>query len=256
MGAKVDFLRKKYCPLKDKTLRNALSHRMGREFPRLGGPRMLGLCADLVLEVVSEHVKPRESLRHGQVMWMGISIDDPPSRGKRIANTDLVPLVLDLVTDDDVDTILKREPRGQKILRKALRLCHQAYEQGALLGNCDLAVLLNVGDSYVASLLCEHERATQNVVPRRATLHDMGSGMTHKRIIVKKRFAEGKDPDQVARETYHSLEAVDRYLGQYDRVRHCRLQGLSKEETAFTLDMSVSLVLEYLEIDHELGGGS
>jgi len=256
MGAKVDFLRKKYCPLKDKTLRNALSHRMGREFPRLGGPRMLGLCADLVLEVVSEHVKPRESLRHGQVMWMGISIDDPPSRGKRIANTDLVPLVLDLVTDDDVDTILKREPRGQKILRKALRLRHQAYEQGALLGNCDLAVLLNVGDSYVASLLCEHERATQNVVPRRATLHDMGSGMTHKRIIVKKRFAEGKDPDQVARETYHSLEAVDRYLGQYDRVRHCRLQGLSKEETAFTLDMSVSLVLEYLEIDHELGGGS
>jgi len=229
-------------PLKDKTLRNALSHRMGREFPRLGGPRMLGLCADLVLEVVSEHVKPRESLRHGQVMWMGISIDDPPSRGKRIANTDLVPLVLDLVTDDDVDTILKREPRGQKILRKAMRLCHQA--------------LLNVGDSYVASLLCEHERATQNVVPRRATLHDMGSGMTHKRIIVKKRFAEGKDPDQVARETYHSLEAVDRYLGQYDRVRHCRLQGLSKEETAFTLDMSVSLVLEYLEIDHELGGGS
>ena len=256
MGGKINPLRKKYGPLKDKSMRNALSHRMGREFPRLGGPRILGLCADMVMEVVSEHVKPLENLCHGQVLWMGVSIDDPPSHGKRIANTDLVALVLDLCVNDDIEAIVKKEPRGQRILRKALRLCRQAYEQGALLGNTDLSALLGVSDNYVASLLCEHERATQKVVPRRATLHDMGSGLTHKRIIVMKRFAEGKDPDQVARETYHSLQAVDRYLGQYDRVRHCRLQNLSEEETAFTLDMSVSLVREYLEIDLELGGDS
>lgn len=256
MGAKVDFLRKKYGPLKDKTLRNALSHRMGQEFPRLGGPRILGLCADMVMEVISEHVKPRESLCHGQVLWMGVSIDDPPSHRKRIADTDLVALVLDLCVNDDIEAIVKKEQKGQRILSKSLRLCRQAYEQGALLGNCDLAALLGASDSHIASLLCEHERTTQKVVPRRATLHDMGSGLTHKRIIVKKRFAEGKDPDQVARETYHSLEAVDRYLGQYDRVRHCRLQNMSEEETAFTLDMSVSLVREYIEIDIELGGDS
>ena len=57
-------------------------------------------------------------------------------------------------------------------------------------------------------------------------------------------------------ETYHSLEAVDRYLGQFDRVRHCRQQGLSVEETAFTLDCSWALVNEYLAIDGELEGGS
>ena len=256
MGGKVDPSRRRYGPLKDKSMRNALSHRMGREFPRLGGPRILGLCADLVMEVVSEHVKPLENLCHGQVLWMGVSIDDPPSRGKRIANTDLVPLVLDLCVDDDIEEIVKKELKGQRILRKSLRLCRQAYEQGALLANTDLAALLGVSDSYVASLLCEHERAAQKVVPRRATLHDMGSGLTHKRIIVKKRFVEGKAPDQVARETYHSLEAVDRYLGQYDRVRHCRLQNMGEEETAFTLGISVSLVREYLEIDLELGGDS
>ena len=179
MGGKINPLRKKYGPLKDKSMRNALSHRMGREFPRLGGPRILGLCADMVMEVVSEHVKPLENLCHGQVLWMGVSIDDPPSHGKRIANTDLVALVLDLCVNDDIEAIVKKEPRGQRILRKALRLCRQAYEQGALLGNTDLSALLGVSDNYVASLLCEHERATQKVVPRRATLHDMGSGLTH-----------------------------------------------------------------------------
>src|SRR4029077_13271112 len=118
--------------------------------------------------------------------------------------------------------------------------------QGGLLSNCDLAELLFTNDQRIAHVLTEHERLTNTLVPRRATLHDVGSGLTHKRIICWKRYAEGKDPQIVARETYHSLEAVDRYLGQYDRVRHCRLQGLTPEETAHTLNCSVALVHQYL----------
>ena len=90
------------------------------------------------------------------------------------------------------------------------------------------------------------------LVPRRATLHDVGTGLTHKRIICWKRYAEGKSAEEVARETYHSLEAVDRYLGQFDRVRHCRRQGFSPQKTAYTLNCSVALVQEYLAIDEEL----
>jgi hypothetical protein len=254
MGGKVDFIRKKYAPLKDKTLQNALAHRIGQEFPRIGGPRILELCAQMVLEVIADHLRPREHLRHGQALWLGYSISDPPARGKRTRDCDLVPLVLDLSAAEDIDLILKRARPGRKLLQKALRLCAQAHQQGALLSNCDLAMLLNVSAERISSLLCEYERKTGTVVPRRATLHDMGSGMTHKRIICLKRYAEGKEAPQIARETYHSLEAVDRYLGQYDRVRHCRLQGLGTEETAYTLAISRSLVREYLAIDEELKG--
>ena len=56
----------------------------------------------------------------------------------------------------------------------------------------------------------------------------------------------------VAQETYHSLEAVDRYLGQFDRVRHCRQQGMTPMETAHILNCTRSLVEEYLAIDNEL----
>jgi DNA-binding CsgD family transcriptional regulator len=132
-------------------------------------------------------------------------------------------------------------------------LCAQAHAQGALLSNYDLGLLLNHCPEHLSALICEHERRTGTVVPRRATLHDMGSGLTHKRIICLKRYAEGKEPHQIAEATYHSLEAVDHYLGQYDRVRHCRLQGLSPEDTAYTLGISRSLVMEYLAIDDELG---
>lgn len=252
MSSRPDFLHKKYGPLLAKTLETALAHRIATEFPRIGGPRIQQLCAEMVLEVVGQHLRPREQVRQGQVLWLGISRDDPPRRHQRIADCHLVPLVLDLVTPADLHARLDRDPAPQRLTAKAVRLCEQAYEQGALLSNCDLAELLNTHDSQIAHLLTEYERKKNRLVPRRATLHDVGTGLTHKRIICWKRYAEGKEPDQIARETYHSLEAVDRYLGTYDRVRHCRLQGLSPAETAHILACTLRLVEEYLAIDREL----
>ncbi len=258
MSSRPDFVRKKFGPLRGKTLRDALAHRIAAEFPRIGGPRICHLCADMFLEVVVKHMRPHDHVRHGQVLWMAVSLGNPPRRHQRIADTELVPVLLDLSTAEDVQLRIERLPAPQRLLRKALRLCRQAHQQGGLLSDCDLAELLHVNDSRIATLLAAHERATETIVPRRATLHDVGSGLTPKRIICWKRYAEGKEPHVVARETYHSLEAVDRYLGQYDRVRHCRLQGLTPEQTAHALGCGLPLVKQYLAIDDLLesrGGG-
>jgi len=153
----------------------------------------------------------------------------------------------------DVEDRLKRAGRAERLGHKAVRLCQQAHEQGGLLSNCDLAELLNRSDAEIAHVLTDHEKQTGQLVPRRATLHDVGTGLTHKRIICWKRYAEGKTADVVAKETYHDLESVDGYLGQFDRVRHCRQEGLTPEQTAYTLNCSVRLVKEYLAIDEELG---
>lgn len=249
MGSKPDFIRKKFGPLREKTLRNALAHRIVKEFPRIGGPRICQLCADMILEVVSKHMRSREHLTHGQALWMAVSVNNPPAHRQRIADTELIPVLLDLSTAEDVQRRIDRHRPAHRLLHKALRLCQQAYEQGGLLSNCDLAELLETEDGRIAGLLAQHERDTNTVVPRRATLHDVGTGLTHKRIICWKRYAEGKEPHIVARETYHSLEAVDRYLGQYDRVRHCRLEGLTPEQTAHALGCGLPLVREYLAID-------
>ena len=249
MSTKPDFVRKKFGPLRDKTLRNALAHRVAKEFPRIGGPRICKLCADMILEVIFKHMRPQDHVSHGQTLWMAVSVNDPPRHRQKIADTDLVPVLLELSTAEDVDQRIERLPVSQRLLHKAVRLCKQAHRQGGLLSNCDLAELLNNHEGRIAVLLAEHERKTNALVPRRATLHDVGTGLTHKRIICWKRYAEGKEPHIVARETYHTLEAVDRYLGQYDRVRHCRLQGLTPEQTAHTLACGLRLVEAYLAID-------
>jgi hypothetical protein len=250
MNNPTDFLRKKFGPLKARTLKNAIAQQITAEFPRIGGPRICNLCAEMIMDIVSKHVRSRDHITHGQVLWAAIDINDPPRRYRGTSQTKLVPVLLDLSTPDDVERRIGRRSRSERLLHRARRLCQQAYEQGGLLSNCDIAEMLHVSSDYVGQLLAEYERSTKTVVPRRATLHDVGSGITHKRIICWLRYARGKDPDVVARETYHSLEAVDRYLSQYDRVRHCHLQGLTpEEETAYALHCSVRLVRQYLEID-------
>jgi hypothetical protein len=254
MSTKPDFLKKKFGPLRDKTIENALAHRISKEFPRIGGPRICRLCAEMILEVVPKHMRSQDHIQHGQALWMAVSVANPPRHKERISDTELVPVLLDLSTADDVQQRIDRRPVGQRLLQRAVRLCEQAHRQGGLLSNCDLAELLGTDDSRIAQVLAEHERRTGTLVPRRATLHDVGTGLTHKRIICWKRYAEGKEPHIVARETYHSLEAVDRDLGQYDRVRHCRLQGLTPEQTAQALACSLGLVRQYLAIDDLLKG--
>jgi hypothetical protein len=252
MSRTPDYVHKHYGPLLQKNLHSAVSHLIAEQFPRTGGRRILALCAEMILEVVSAHLRPTEHMRHGQALWLGIATDDPPRQYRRTADTRLVPVVLDLSTPEDIQARLDRQSSPERLQRKVVRLCEQAYQQGALLSNCDLAELLDRDDSAIGKVLSAHEEKTGQLVPRRATLHDVGTGLTHKRIICWKRYAEGKPADIVAKETYHSLQAVDRYLGQFDRVRHCRRQGMSPEKTAFTLNCSIALVNEYLAIDREL----
>jgi hypothetical protein len=241
--------------MKAKSLRSQLSRTIRQHFPRIGGTRITDLCADLVIEVLERHLRPRDSLQHGQLLWLGFDIDDPPSRNKTSENVRLVPVVLDLWNVEDLEAQLDRVPAPKRLLSRCIRLHEQAHEQGALLSNIDLAGMLGVSESHISSLLAAHEREHNVVIPRRATLHDVGSGVTHKRIICWKRYVEGKSPEVIARETHHSLTAVDRYLGMFNRVRCCNQQHMPAHEIARVLACTERLVLEYLDIDATLTRG-
>jgi len=130
-----------------------------------------------------------------------LMIDDRPGWSQKIADTDLVPVVLDVSTPQDIQSRIDRVHPRQIRLHKAIRMSRQAYEQGGLLTNYDLSEILNIPDSLVGQLLASYERQNKTVVPRRGTIHDAGGSVSHKRIICHKRYVEGKSADQIARET-------------------------------------------------------
>jgi hypothetical protein len=92
-------------------------------------------------------------------------------------------------------------------------MLHEADKQGGTLAETDLPLILSCSNMTIYKNITEYERENNVVLPRRGTVHDLGRSRTHKRIICKKSLRDKKATPDIARETYHSPNAVDRYLG-------------------------------------------
>jgi hypothetical protein len=236
-----------------KTFKGAPCHLLHTEFPGSFGPAVTRLFADEIDELYERFHPPKSRFRIGQLFWAGVAIDDPPSRNKRIEDTRLVPIVLDLVTAQDIDEARTKGMRSKTRRSKIVRLFRQAYEQGAVLSLADVSLMIHIHLSTLSHIVVSHGRETGETVPRRGTIHDMGRSVTHKAIICYKRLVEQKPTSRVAQETFHSVEEVEYYVRCLRRIRLCRDSGMSPEEAAQATGHSLSLVQEYLALIEEFG---
>jgi hypothetical protein len=237
-----------YDAIPRKTFHGALCHLLQTEFPGIFGPTITRLFADKIVDLHERFHPPASRFKVGQVLWVGVAVNDPPAREKRIENSQLIPVILDLVTAQDIDETVATELRAQTRLNKIRRLFQQAYERGAVLSLADVSLLLHVHISTVSQDIQEYERGTKELVPRRGTIHDMGRSVTHKAIICYKRLVEQKPTSQVALETRHSDTEVEYYVQQLRTVQLCHDNGMSKEEIAQATGRSLFLVREYLDL--------
>lgn len=244
-----------YGPLLAKTFENAVSCVISAEFPRLGGPKVVELFVEELKAIVERYYPPITNLRMGQMLWFAVAKEEKGGYGKSMKNLRLRPVVLSVVTYEDIQKRAERVP--QKEIRKSVveRILREADEQGGTLAESDLSLILSCSNRTIYKNITEYERENNVVLPRRGTVHDLGRSTTHKRIICGKSLQDRKATPDIARETYHSPRAVDRYLGDFDRVRFCLKKGLSVEETSFTTQLSKSLVVEYEDLIKELYGG-
>ena len=180
-----------------------------------------------------------------------MAIDDPPTRGKTIEQTRLVPVALDLVTADDLEDAVAGSVRAKTRPKKVLRLFRPAHAQGGLLTEADVSLLLHLPINTISAIVLKHERETGQPVPRRGTIHDMGRSVTHKRLICYKRLVEKKTTSQVAEETFHSPEEMEYYVQSLRRVQLCLSAGMSDEDIAAATGQARSVVREYLELIHD-----
>ena len=235
-----------------KTFRSALCHLLQTEFPGVFGPAVTQLFAQRVEELFDRFHPDRSRLRVGQVLWAAVAADDPPARNKRIEDTRLVPIVLDLITAQDIDETIATGLRQETRRKKILRMFQQAYRQGAVLSYPDVSLLLHVQTSTISREVLDHERQTKETIPRRGTIHDMGRSISHKAVICYKRLVERKTTSQVATETLHDPEEVEYYVQCLRRVKLCRDAGMPVEEISQATGHSKSLIDEYLRLIEEL----
>ena len=209
------FSAKKYNSAHDRFLKPAIVNFFKVQFGNNFGPIVRENIADALVDLFNSLCPESSRLNPGQVLCNSL---DKRTRGDS-DNRRYQPVILTLANDDDV-TMFEKGSSIKTIRKKVIaRMIREAYNQSAVLSTRDLSLLLVSDASYLSHNRIEYEEEHKTVLPHAGIIHDMGSTLTHKRMIVYKHVVEKKDPLIVARETNHSQLAVDKYLKDYNRVK-------------------------------------
>jgi hypothetical protein len=234
---------------KKRSLPELLVHKFLTEYGYDHGPVIARAIVDDILDTIeqcySEHLPPKT------VVWLAVR-REWNGRRKSIELTDLVPVHLPMVTEDEVQLLMKPELRKRLKARRAFnrarfaRWCFEAYDQGGVLTLLDLSLLSGMSEHYAGELLREYEAEHDKIVPTRGTVHDLGPSVTHKGEVVR-RWLRNESPAQIARVLGHSQEAVDRYIADFQKVR-LLAQKFPVADLPTLVGLSASVVKQYVAL--------
>jgi DNA-binding CsgD family transcriptional regulator len=185
------------------------------------------------------------TLQPGQMIWRAILAIEPPGKLLDKCHFKQVHLTVHKI-EEDTET-LKTYGRSAKRAQQIMRICTEAMEQGTLLTQEDLAILLDCDVKTIGRDIRDSQKRLGILIPTRGTKLDIGPGITHREKAVEL-FIKGKDGVAIARELQHSLKAVERYIHTFCRVVHCQSEFKDNLKTALVVGVTVALVNKYLAL--------
>ena len=235
---------KHYSSAHDRFLKPALVNFFAREFSGAFGPIVRENIADALIDLFNSLCPESSRLKPGQIVWNALDKRTRADSEKRRYK----PVILSLVTDDEVSMFEKGTSVSTTRKNVLARMIREAYQQGAVLSTRDLSLLLIQSAPGLSHQRIEYEKENQTVLPHTGVIHDMGTTLTHKRIIIYKHVVEKKDPSIVARETNHSQPAVDKYLKDFNRVKTLVNDNKDLNFIHHTTNISRPVIKQYLQI--------
>lgn len=204
--------------------------------------------AEVLVGVVKEVYFQEPSnrpLRSGQMRYECVGIGE--GAGKPIRECRMKSVVLTLF-ESRTDRAECPEP-GASALRchRVQRLTEEAREQGGLLSQEDLALLLCSDVRTIRRDIRELREKRGIFVATRGQIKDIGPGVSHKGVAIR-HWMEGMEPVEVARRINHTLKAVERYIHTFCRVVYLRRKNFHPHQIALTVGISTGSVATYLEI--------
>ena len=144
-----------YAPQSHKTFEGALEAFFAQECPQMGGFRTRQILVQSISNMVRKFFPKTTHLQQGQTTWVTVDKNEKGSYGKKIQNTKLTTVVLDLVRTSD----FRERAEGKKLremkIEAVARLCKQAFDQGGCLTAAELGVLLKVSAPTIGKYIKE-----------------------------------------------------------------------------------------------------
>jgi len=243
----------RYEPHLHRNLLTRLIHRFQDKYRFLGGEEITRFIVEDILSLVEEDYRPREMMKKGQILWDGVKIKQKrkPGRSLPMKETETMPIVLTLVSEEDI----KKYERGISIreIRKDIfeRISKEANERGTVLNHSDIGLLTCQASTVVGRYIKEREKEKNIQILTRGKAHDLGSGVTHKAEILRMGKIHKYTVLEIKRRTNHSVEAIERYNRDYDRIE-ILLPKLSVQEIVYVTGLSNNLVNKYIQLKREI----
>ena len=243
------FRQQTYEPLRDKTIHNVLRHLFVTEFGYADKVIFAEAMIERILTTIEQFVQPTDLLKPGQLLWLAVAHDGHKHASRHMRDIPQVPVILDLVTDQELEVLAKGQEYPKTRRERVTRLLQQAMAQGGVLAESDLSAILLFSLTRISADIKHLERVEGLSLPYRGTVHDAGSTLTHKVEIIRLYEAGHLEPD-ICRllSPTHSLEAVTRYVQAYKNVTKLLERGFPAGEIGGILRMSVRLVHAYADI--------
>jgi hypothetical protein len=199
-------------PLRDKTLASVLRHLFVTEFGYDNKVLFAEAMIQRILETLDVFVKPLTILKPGQVLWMAVIRDGRKHAPQAMKETPQVPVVLDLVTDDDLQALSAGESFRNVRRRRHARLLDQALAQGGVLAQTDLAALTLTCESVVGNDIAHLQQTEGRRLPYRGAVQDVGPTLSHK-VEVARLLEAGYLEPEICRmlSPVHNLRSVENY---------------------------------------------
>lgn len=241
-----------YSPLRDKTLNSVLCHQFVTEFGFENKVPIAEVMIKRILDTIETFVRPHSLLKPGQLLWMAVQHDGRKHTFRSMKETPQVPVILDLVTDDDLHALANGADVATVRRGRHARLLEQAMAQGGVLAQSDLSAFTLVSDGQVSRDLAHIKKAEGRLLPYRGSVQDLGPTLSHK-VDVARLLEAGYLEPEICRKLspVHNLRSVERYAQNYKNVLKLLERGIAPTEISGILSLSNRLVSSYVEIVKE-----
>lgn len=241
-----------FSPLRDKTLANVLCHLFVSEFGYEKKVLFAQAMIERILETLDAFLKPASLLQPGQLLWMAVANDGRKHAQQPMKEIPQVPAILDLVTDEELQALASGKDYRVVRRQRHARLLDQAFAQGGVLAQSDLAAISLLSLTQVCHDLARVQKAEQRILPYRGSVQDVGGTLTHKVEVIRLLEAGYLEPEICRMLSIpHALSSVENYVQTYKNVMKLLERGFSPGEVSGILSVDERLVKAYIAIIRE-----
>ena len=201
--------------------------------------------SEQILHTAQSCLSNSSTFQSGKILYHATSLEEKSGKSLQDLSRTKVSLTLHSFPED-LETLQEFDKSHLRRI-KILRLTDEAIEQGGLLSQEDLCILLGSGLRTIKRDISILKAQGFNVITR-GVYHSIGRCQTHKALIINM-YLEGYTYSEIKLRSRHSVGAIKRYLDTFGKVLMCLKHNITEvPEIQSVIGLSRYLIGQYTEI--------